>query len=91
MPLILNDARAMEPDAGPCISSRLGTDGEFATWIVFVDGKARRKGWTPAGREDAAREAAKDMRELAAIERGRTDTDREQLWIPDEQMGAGHA
>ena len=75
----------------PTITSRLGTDGEFATWIVYVDGKARRKGWTLGGHKEAAKEAARDMRELAEIERGRTDTDREQMWIPDEQMEAGHA
>ena len=75
----------------PSITSHLSRSGSDHVWIVRVDGVIRRKGFTPLGIEDAAEQAAKDVRELAAIERGRTDTDREQLWIPDEQMEAGHA
>lgn len=65
----------------PSITSRISRDGNWHVWIVFVDGIARRKGWTPAGREDAAREAAKDVRELTAIERAREVSD-DQMWSP---------
>lgn len=66
--------------AMPSITSHLSSSGSDHVWIVRVDGVIRRKGWTPLGVEDAAREAAKDVRELTEIERTRNDEG--QMWAP---------
>lgn len=66
------------------ITSLLSRDGEWHTWEVRVNGLIRRRGWTMGGRLEAAREAAKDVAELTAIEKRRSDAERDQVWTPND-------
>jgi hypothetical protein len=61
-------------------TTTLTRDAHWHVWSVYdSSGRLRRRGWSPS-LKDAAREAARDVRELTRLERTQIDTEQMEAW-----------